>query len=208
MTTSPALSLNNKVINIRGTSGSGKSTLIKWLLEEFEHVPVMLQVGPWKKPRIGGYLIYPPSDSSAAPTFLVGSYETKCGGCDSMSYKGSMDDIEALVREGVEKGYNVIFEGLVVTSVINRWRTVANDYPRRWVWMFMVTPEEECHRRIVARNGREPKRHGPRQLADYNIKYAASMNHYARLEAEGEHPLPVLSDAEGYGQLKYQLGYS
>ena len=208
MTTSQVLSLNNKVINIRGTSGSGKSTLVKCLLEEFEHLPVMIQVGPWKKPKIGGYLIYPPEGSTAPPTFLVGSYETKCGGCDSMSYKGSMDDIEDLVREGVEKGYNVIFEGLVVTSVINRWRTVANDYPRRWVWMFMATPEEECHQRIVARNGREPKRRGPRNLADYNIKFAASMNHYQRLKEEGENPIAILSDRAGYEALKSNLGYA
>ncbi len=194
------------IVNIRGTSGSGKSTLVKWLMEEYFYSPVFAQLPGWKKSRIIGYIVQ--ASAGTTPTFIVGSYETKCGGCDSISYKGSMEDIEDLVCEGAEKGYNVIFEGLVVTSTINRWREVADDFPGQYTWAFMMTPEEECHRRIVARNGREPKRKGPRQIADYNIKYAASMHHRQMMIAQGARIIDLYSDRESYSRLKSVLGYS
>jgi GTPase SAR1 family protein len=194
------------IVNIRGTSGSGKSTLVKRLMSEYFSSPVIGQLPGWKKARVLGYTVQ--AGEGETPTFIVGSYETKCGGCDSISYKGSMDDIEALVREAAGKGYNVIFEGLVVTSTINRWMEVADDFPGKYLWAFMMTTEEECHRRIVARNGREPKRKGPRQIADYNIKYAASMHHKQMMEAQGRPFILLESDEESYQRLKSALSYS
>lgn len=189
------------IMNIRGTSGSGKSTLVKMLLDTFDHFPVMGRLGDWKKPKCIGYIIPgPPS------TFVVGRYETQCGGCDSMSYKGSHEDIEALVREGATKGYNVVFEGLTISSTLTRWKRIADEFGDFW-WTFMKTSEEECHARILDRNGgREPKHHD-NGLADYQIKHRACMRQSLALQAEhGNHVAELESDDESFNIMLALLG--
>jgi GTPase SAR1 family protein len=76
------------IINIRGTSGSGKSTLVKRYLDEHNHEPVLGQLGPWKKAKVIGYRC---TAWTGLPVYIIGRYETQCGGCDSMSYKGLAD---------------------------------------------------------------------------------------------------------------------
>lgn len=194
------------VVNIRGTSGSGKSTLVKRLLKEFPNEPVFGQFAGMRKPRIVGYLIKG-FEADEPDIFIVGSYNSQCGGCDSMSYKGAHDDMEAMIREHASLGHNVVFEGLTVSSTLTRWLGVSNDYPDFW-WAFMSTPEEECHQRILARNGgKEPKRKGAQQLADYQIKYRGCMRHIESLKNQGEQVILLSSDDKGYNLLLAMLGY-
>lgn len=188
------------IVNIRGTSGSGKSTLVKRYLDARPHTPVMRKLSDWKKEKIVGYLVTSGSSGMNAKTFVLGKYETSCGGCDSLSYKGSHVDMEALIREYAAMGYNVLFEGLVVSSTITRWVRIAQDFPN-FLFAFMMTPEEECHQRIVARSGREPKRNPKNNMADYNIKYRACMHHMAdRIEA-GSRVAAWFSDDDSYQAL-------
>lgn len=65
----------------------------------------------------------------------------------------------------------------------------------------MMTPEEECHQRILSRNGgREPK-HDAKGDADYNRKYRGCMNHLAMLKSEQANVMELTSDDEGYATL-------
>lgn len=194
------------IVNIRGTSGSGKSTLVKRLLDEFPHEEVSFQFPGMKRPKTVGYLIkgfY----GEEPDIFIVGSYNTQCGGCDSMSYKGAHDDFERMIREHAALGHNVIFEGLTVSSTITRWQRVSNDFPDFW-WGFMDTPEETCHQRILSRNGgKEPKHHGSQGLADYQIKYRACQHQIQTLKASDEQVVMLSSDDNGYNLLLAVLGY-
>ncbi len=192
------------IINIRGSSGSGKSTLVHNLLREFPSRPVYRQLGDWKKPKIVAYEVDIPG--AAWPTYVIGRYETQCGGCDAMSYKGSHDDIEALVREFATKG-NVIFEGLTISSTLTRWKGVDNDFPNRFIWAFMATPEDECLERILARNGGRMPKTDSRGLADYQRKYRGCVKHVTELGDEGRRVVELLSDEDGYKRFKGYLEY-
>lgn len=194
------------IINIRGTSGSGKSTLVKRLLDEFPHKPVSFQFSGMKSPRTVGYLIKG-YEGDEPDIFVVGRYDTQCGGCDSMSYKGAHDDMERMIREHAALGRSVVFEGLTVSSTLTRWLGVSHDFPDFW-WCFMSTPEDECHKRILERNGgKEPKHKGPHNLADYQIKYRACMRHVDQLKAQDEQVMLLTSDDSGYNLLLAALGY-
>lgn len=185
------------IVNIRGTSGSGKSTLVHRFLAEYPHISLVRQLGPMKKPKIVAYKVH--TSVFDKPTFIIGSYATQCGGCDSLSYKGSHDDMEAMVREFAQEG-NVIFEGLTISSTLTRWKRIDDEYGD-FVWAFMMTPEEECHQRILARNGgKEPKRN-EKGLADYQIKYRGCMNHIPQLLEENRTVLELTSDDEGYEKM-------
>lgn len=194
------------IVNIRGTSGSGKSTLVKRLLDEFPHEEVIEQFPGMKRPRVVGYLIRG-FHGDEPNMFIVGSYKTQCGGCDSMSYKGAHEDMENLIRDHAGLGHNVVYEGLTVSSTITRWLRVSHDFPDFW-WAFMSTPEEVCHQRILARNGgKEPKHHGKQQLADYQIKYRACLTQIERLKSQDEQVILLTSDDNGYNNLLAILGY-
>lgn len=196
------------ITNIRGTSGSGKSTLVHRLLSEAtSKEEIVRQLGDWKKPKIVAYKVHTAPFVSYTgfvkpinrPTYVIGRYETQCGGCDSMSYKGSHNDIEALIREFLSLG-NVIYEGLTISSTISRWLRISDENPGQFVWAFMSTPEEECYRRIIARSGREPKRNA-KGLADYQIKYRGCMKQRADLLAAEQDVIDLTSDNYGYSKL-------
>jgi len=189
------------IINIRGTSGSGKSTLVHRLLNEHPHEEIKAKLGDWKKEKVIAYKVHVSEDKN--PTYVIGRYTTACGGCDTMSYKGSHEDIEELVRTAASKG-NVIYEGLTISSTITRWQRISDDFPGRFVWAFMSTPEEECYKRIVARSGREPKRDA-KGNADYNRKFRGCNVQKAKLEAANEYVIELSSDDAGYEKLLNNL---
>lgn len=203
------------IVNIRGTSGSGKSTLVKRFLNEHEHEPIEAQLGIWKKPKVVAYKVTAPKEPfihysgfvrtfEPQITYVIGRYETQCGGCDALSYKGSHEDIEEMVRLGAAKG-NVIFEGLTISSTLTRWQRISDDFPGQFVWAFMMTPVEECYRRILARSGREPKRND-KGIADHQIKYAGCIRHINQLKLKGEQVLELTSDDAGYQKLLEGFG--
>lgn len=205
------------IVNIRGTSGSGKSTLVHRYLAEHPHQEIMAQLGDWKKEKVVGYRcflsekdmvnwdIYVGHPNRPKPTFIIGSYKSQCGGCDSLSYKGSHPDIEDLVRQGAAKG-NVIYEGLTVSSTYTRWLGISHDFPGQFVWAFMATPVETCYERILKRSGgREPKR-DKNGLADYNRKHRGCLVQRQRALDEGERVVDLTSDDIGYAQLLTILG--
>lgn len=188
------------VINLRGGSGSGKSTLVQMLMKDYRSFPILEKLSDWKKDKIVAYHI--PSIN----TYLIGRYETQCGGCDAMSYKGSHDDIEMLIRRYLLLG-NVIYEGLTISSTMSRWRRISDENPGQFIWAFMMTPEEECHRRILARNGgKEPKRN-EKGIADYQIKYRGCMHQREALLLDiSQSVADLTSDEKGYEGLLFLLG--
>lgn len=197
------------IINIRGTSGSGKSTLVHRYLAEHKHESLSTRLANWKSDKIVAYKCFPEINEALpeekkwlnnAMTYVIGRYETQCGGCDALSYKGAHDDIQEMLEAAAAKG-NAIFEGLTISSTYGRWLKTSAKFPGQFVWMFMNTPEEVCHQRILARNGgKEPKRDA-KGLADYNRKYQGCITQAAKLEEMGERVVWVSSDDSGYQKL-------
>lgn len=199
------------IINLRGTSGSGKSTLVRRFLNEHPHVPILAQMSDWKKEKVVAYRCYDDPhnilrglDSALweqnYPTYIMGRYETQCGGWDAMSYKGSHQDLEEMCLQAGAKGH-VIFEGLTVSSSYTRWLNISRAFPGQMVFAFMDTPEEVCHQRILQRNGGKEPKHDAKGLADYNHKFRNCVVQSAKLEAMGERVEWLSSDDQGYARL-------
>lgn len=128
------------IVNIRGTSGSGKTTVVTRLLEEWKLLGVPL--GPAEtrviqgKERRVGHL--------AGSLFIVGRYDTTCGGCDTMNWKGAADDVCDLVREKYHFG-PVLFEGLMVSGWgTGRLRSLWEETGGKLHVIQLTTSLEEC----------------------------------------------------------------
>lgn len=129
------------IVNIRSTHGGGKSTLVKAILDKYHAAPHL-----WKETaRSRKPLVYS-TQEMGTPLFIIGPYETACGGCDAIQ---PYDDIWPLVERFGKRG-NVLFEGaLVSSSVGNIGRAMAAR--KDCVVAFLDTPLEECLARIARR---------------------------------------------------------
>jgi energy-coupling factor transporter ATP-binding protein EcfA2 len=100
------------IINYRGTSGSGKSHLIHTIKGLYPRVEPQKVI--WRDNPIG-YVCYP--DDGRPSLYLVGHYETTCGGCDTID---TIENVYKYVHRALDKGYDVLYEGLVLQSDTNR----------------------------------------------------------------------------------------
>jgi hypothetical protein len=125
------------VVNMMGTNGAGKSTLVRNILEEAKRAnpdwyewyqdgrerPVATEV----RYKNGGGL------------FVPGHYNVPCGGCDTLRTVNQAYD---LVKRGAAKGYNVLFEGIMVMDDIER--TIALSRESDLVVIGLATPLDAC----------------------------------------------------------------
>lgn len=142
------------VINLRGPGGSGKTSTIR----EFADIhggwfPIYSGERQGKTrvlpPRILGY-------ETADGIRVVGSYEVNCGGCDTIKEQQTIED---LVEAWADEGHDVVFEGLLVSSVFGRWQGFCHRLEAKghtYVWAFINTPFDTCVERILHRNGGKP----------------------------------------------------
>jgi hypothetical protein len=122
------------IINIRGTSGSGKSTLVRKVMECY---PIKSRVKEEGRKQPIGYIL---AKALHKPLALVGHYETDCGGCDTIN---NMDDIYNRVRLADKAGYDVLFEGLLISADANRAVALHTDALPVLV-IALNTPLEQC----------------------------------------------------------------
>lgn len=96
------------IIFVTGTNGTGKTTLMRRVMELLPGDPEVVTIeinGKTKKVALRW------------PGFTVmGSYDSACGGCDKMSWKGASDDIERLIRAEADAGQHVLLEGIIITN--------------------------------------------------------------------------------------------
>lgn len=147
------------IINIRGTSGSGKSTLVRKVRELYKGTHLRVKEDGRKQPI--GYILQ--RACAVGPSLaLIGHYETDCGGCDTIA---NMDDIYKRVREAHHHGYDVLYEGLLISADANRVVALHNDGFHPLV-IALDTPLDLClssvnqrrleaHERRVAAIGRD-----------------------------------------------------
>lgn len=130
------------IINIRGTSGSGKSTLMRRVMDLYaEREPQgrpLTRTGKVAKQPLG-YLLHRDEALVGPSLYVPGHYETACGGCDTIN---GLDTIFELVRDAHAEGHDVLFEGLIVCSDVNRTVELAKIAPLHVV--MLDTPIEVC----------------------------------------------------------------
>ena len=129
------------IINIRGTSGSGKTVIIRGIMEKFSmRVPLGDNI---KRP-----IAYELSADGLPTTYVMGSYENVCGGCDTIK---TQDEICDRIRRYALQGH-VLVEGLLMSHIFGRYAELAKElYPIPYVWAFLDTPLQVCLDRINMR---------------------------------------------------------
>lgn len=139
------------IINLRGTNGSGKSTVAFALMgkrpQEVELAEYQTPAGKWK--QVPGYLV------KELDLIIVGPYRTACGGCDGIK---TQDLICEAVENAFAEANNVLFEGVIVSTLFSRYHALARKLgsksPQgRFCWAYLDTPLETCLARIQERNG-------------------------------------------------------
>lgn len=159
------------IINLRGTHGSGKSTTVKKLIDQY-----CKQVhGPEKKPL--GYYLEIPGITPAV--YVVGSYRTACGGCDSIQpYAEIWPRIETAAKD-----YHVLFEGALVSSSYGNIGRASEEYGSNFVFAFMDTPLQTCLDRIKARRAAKGD-HRPLDPKNTEHKYNSIQQSIAKIRDE------------------------
>lgn len=127
-------------INIRGTSGSGKTTLVRYFFTLCTEIKT-IRVDGVKKPK-GYECLY-----KGQKVFVVGSYESVCGGCDTVS---TQDEICGLIEDFSFDGH-VLFEGLFISHIYGRYREMAKEDPNDFVFFMLETPFDTCMEHIKKR---------------------------------------------------------
>lgn len=125
------------IINIRGTSGSGKTHLARLIMEQYGAKARVKEEGR-KQPL--AYILQPKEGSKAKPLVVVGHYETACGGCDTIP---TMDKIFEIVRKADNDGFDVLFEGLLISADAKRTIDLGHGNPNFLV-VALNTPLDEC----------------------------------------------------------------
>lgn len=157
------------IVNLRGTSGSGKSTVIRKVMETYPQ-----KVGVKKKGRerpIGYICTWPKIPEGRRPLFVVGHYETDCGGCDTITNVQEVYDM--VVQASQDYGYDVLYEGLLISAEYRRTHAMSIDPNLDHYTVGLDVPLEVC---LASINARRAGNHARRLAATeaYNASREAT----------------------------------
>lgn len=133
------------VVKLGGCNGSGKTTIARAVLElsnaKPEHDAKIGTKNPnWYLGEYDGHRVA-----------VLGSYETVCGGMDTISDK---DDRFNFVKK-MAKGFDIVFfEGLITGKTYGALGELSEkhfDKDILWLYAFMDTPFNVCVKRVLKR---------------------------------------------------------
>lgn len=136
-----------RALNLRGTNGSGKTFVARALIKEIAAQP--LEYSDRGKIRAYmGYLRHRPTQ----PIVVFGSYETQCGGCDTIpSVSIVADMLRSYMKDPkIQRGL-VFYEGLMISHMIGTVGAAAKEFNDNHVMAFLDTPLHVCVARVRAR---------------------------------------------------------
>lgn len=189
------------LINIRGTSGSGKSTIVREVMKRYDAVkkiqqeeiyPSVLPGGEVAKPRKQP-LAYLCTRLDERPLAVLGHYETACGGCDTLP---TYDMIFDLVRRFDAQGFDVLFEGLLMSGDLKFTRALLEDASVSDLLVVGLTQItlDTCEASIrgrratkAAAKGVEPREFGPNLRKNLESKWKLTVktcDELAKLEGQ------------------------
>lgn len=181
------------IVNVRGGSGAGKSTVIRAIMARYPtKVPHFVEGR--KQP-----LWYDLSGPDLPPLRVLGHYEAECGGCDTISKnpedenEKAMTFIFRLVREADDAGLNVLFEGVILTTILGELPKLHAE-GRPIVAVNLTSDLETCLLGISDRRAR--KNHGQSEGPTQNTET------YRALVAEVRAGLEEVTIKNNVGKLK------
>lgn len=176
------------VVNFRGTSGSGKTHAARRVMDLFAPGEEVWREVAGKNRLIGHLLPAAHMVDELRPMTVIGRYNgPKCGGCDSMSWPGSADDICHYVRGFWAAGHHILLEGLMVSSWgTGRLKDLSDKVGGDLYVLQLTTPLEEC---LQAIRDRRAERGNDKPLNPKNTesKFRSAMSGARNLERLGVH---------------------
>lgn len=166
------------IVNVRGTSGSGKSYLACRVASTYgTEGSEAFYVEKRKRPIANIYTSY----RYIPQLYVPGHYDTPCGGCDTVKTPQGVYD---LIIPQIERGLNVLYEGIMVQDDVTRAVALHNQFPGQLTVIGLTTPLEEClagvQSRRDARGKTEPL--NPKNTED---RYRRVLRSLDRLEEAG-----------------------
>ena len=142
------------VVKLGGTNGSGKTSVARALLGRMKGCLALGTLPNSKKFKGYGGTI------DGKFWSVLGSYETACGGMDTISDKNiRLDLIKAEILN--DENAVVFFEGLITGKTYGAIGELSEvDNGARWMYAFMDTPFEVCVERVLARRQEAAKLKG------------------------------------------------
>lgn len=138
-----------KSYNLRGTNGSGKTTVARELLKLAGAVPVLM-----KGKKVEAYR----GALFEKPIVFLGSYETQCGGCDTIPSVARVAELLEHYMGAFTNGV-VFFEGLMISHMLGTVGAMQAQLGKQNnILAFLDTPLEVCIKRVEMRR---------RERADY-----------------------------------------
>lgn len=138
--------MKHTVVNVRGTNGSGKTTAVRAILKRWPvTIAEVTHRARGDRPLV--YCVHTPS----GPMFMFGSYETDCGGCDTISDYKTI--VPALLDKYAPKG-NILFEGYLLSGAygaVGEAMKKTEEAEHTVIFAFLDTPSDVCIKRVEAR---------------------------------------------------------
>lgn len=132
-------------LQVCGTSGSGKTTLVRRLLEE-SNAKVVAHNEKGTKP-----IIYEGRYTNGEPIFFMGSYETVCGGCDTIPSVKIVAQILEDMHHETGQGL-MVFEGLMISHMIGTVGDMQKSLGMERHWRaYLDTSLHNCLQNVVSR---------------------------------------------------------
>lgn len=128
------------IINIRATNGAGKSTVVRGVMQHWGEENV-------RKIKSGTKVVDYEVTTPFGPLYVVGRYETPCGGCDGIP---TQEEVRARVAKYAKKGH-VLFEGIIVTSCYGKYKELFEKLKQPYLFAFLNTPLKTCIKRVEKR---------------------------------------------------------
>jgi hypothetical protein len=177
------------IIQIRGTHGSGKSTLVRTILLEYIALGSGVPFHAEGRKRPVGYRCEAPGRK---PLWIMGSYETPTGGCDTIP---DMEMMYSIIKRQASAGYNVLFEGILAQHSAPRILDLKKDHQVQLI--VLTTPVAQC---IDGVNQRREERGSKKPLDPSNLEREARsvLSSMKRLRGEGVSVLELSRDAAFY----------
>ncbi|QIO02269.1 hypothetical protein [Salmonella phage 3384-D8] len=136
-------SARGELYYIKGSNGSGKSTVPSYLAENDPQAYVVTHNSKIMLTVCPSYNIV-----------CVGKYDkSKSKGVDSLKDTEQMLFALSIADQPEYLKYDVIFEGIIPSTLLSSWIPRLTRPPRELVVLFMDTPLETCIARVKSRNG-------------------------------------------------------
>lgn len=138
--------------NLRGTNGSGKTYVARQLIELSRAQPILFK---GRKPQVYKGILF------NEDFYILGSYETQCGGCDTISSVAEVAELLRMLMTNSDdpgdfdlpslKGI-VFFEGLMISHMLGTVGAMQAKLGKEQnVLAFLDTPLDVCIDRVKAR---------------------------------------------------------